>query len=519
MDLTLGGMIRARAADRGDRPAITYQERSTSYAELDARASRVANALIGEGVGPGDRVAFLDHNSPEYFEVLLGGGKVGAVSVAVNWRLHPSEMAWILNDSQASVLVVGTDLLPALDEMEPELESVRRVVVLGDHPRHPGYEAWIGDRPADDPDVEVAPDDVAMLVYTSGTTGLPKGAMIPHRNLFALVPYASAEWGFGPESVSLVVMPLFHIAGSGWGLVGLYLGAHNVLLRAVDPAAILAAVPEHRITHTIFVPAVMQLLMATPGVTETDFSSLRTVVYGASPITREVLVRAIETFGCEFSQAYGLSETTGAVVMLPAADHHPDGPSPERLRAAGVAMPGVELRIVDPGTGADVPTGAVGEVWIRSGQVMRGYWNRPEDTAGSITPDGWFRSGDAGYLDEHGYLFIQDRVKDMIITGGENVYPIEVENVLMTHPGVADVAVIGVPDDRWGEAVKAIVVRAPGIEATEAELVAHAREHLAHYKCPTSVAWADELPRNPSGKILKRELRAPYWEGQERAVH
>jgi long-chain acyl-CoA synthetase len=246
---------------------------------------------------------------------------------------------------------------------------------------------------------------------------------------------------------------------------------------------------------------------------------LHAIVYGASPISRDVLVRAIDRFGCDFYQAYGLTETTGAVVMLPAADHDPDGPHPERLHAAGLAMPGVELRVADPGTGTALPTGTVGELWIRSSQVMAGYWNQPAETARAITPDGWFRSGDAGYLDEDGYFFVSDRVKDMIISGGENIYPAEVEHLMMEHPDVADVAVIGVPDDRWGETVKALVVRAPGATATEADLIAFTRERLAGYKCPTSVDWIDVLPRNPSGKVLKRDLREPYWRDHDRAVH
>jgi long-chain acyl-CoA synthetase len=263
----------------------------------------------------------------------------------------------------------------------------------------------------------------------------------------------------------------------------------------------------------------MQFLLMTPGIDDADFSSLRAIVYGASPISRDVLVRAIDRFGCDFYQAYGLTETTGAVVMLPAADHDPDGPHPERLQAAGLAMPGVELRIADPVTSAPVPAGAVGELWIRSSQVMAGYWNQPHETAHAITPDGWFRSGDAGYLDDDGYFFISDRVKDMIISGGENIYPAEVEHVLMEHPDVADVAVIGVPDDRWGETVKALVVRTPGTTTTEADLIAFTRDRLAGYKCPTSVDWIDVLPRNPSGKVLKRDLREPYWRDHDRAVH
>jgi acyl-CoA synthetase (AMP-forming)/AMP-acid ligase II len=268
----------------------------------------------------------------------------------------------------------------------------------------------------------------------------------------------------------------------------------------------------------VLVPAVIQFLLATPDVADTDFSSLDLIVYGASPISEEVLKGAIRTFGCRFMQAYGMTETTGGVVLLPPEDHDPDGPNAHRLRAAGKAGPGCEVRVVDPEGLDDVPVGSVGEILIRSPQNMKGYWMMPEATAETILPDGWLRTGDAGYLDDDGYVYIHDRVKDMIISGGENIYPAEVENCLMSHPGVADVAVIGVPDERWGETPLAIVVRTPDTDVGADEIIAYARENLAHFKCPTSVDFADELPRNPSGKLLKKDLRAPYWEGRNRAV-
>jgi long-chain acyl-CoA synthetase len=293
-----------------------------------------------------------------------------------------------------------------------------------------------------------------------------------------------------------------------------------VVLRDIDPARILEVIPEFGVTNAFMVPAVIQFLLLTPGVESTDFSSLRTLVYGASPITDKVLVKGIETFGCEFIQVYGLTETTGAITQLDGADHDPEN-RPQLLRSCGRPYPWVEMRVVD-GEGNDVPTGQVGELWTRSHQNMAGYWNNPQATAEAVTPDGWFRTGDAGFLDEDGFVYLHDRVKDMIVTGGENVYPAEVENVLMRHPAVADVAVIGVPDEKWGEAVKAIVVPAPDSDVAPADiqaaLIAFARESLAGYKLPKSVDLAEALPRNPSGKLLKRELREPYWEGADRRV-
>ena len=310
-------------------------------------------------------------------------------------------------------------------------------------------------------------------------------------------------------------MPLFHIAGSGWGLLGLYAGAQSVVVRDIIPTEILKVIPEHRITRAIFVPAVLLFLVQTPGAQETDFSSLNLIAYGASPIPLDLLRAAIATFKCDFAQVYGLTETTGAVTYLPPEDHDPDGNA--RMRSCGRPMGGITVRVVD-GNGRDLPPGEVGEIIVKTKQNMKGYWNLPDETAKAMKGD-WFYTGDAGYLDSDGYLYIHDRVKDMIVSGGENVYPAEVESALFGHPAIADVAVIGVPDDKWGEAVKAIVVLKPGAEADAAGIIAFARERIAAYKAPRSVDFVEALPRNPSGKILKRELRDPYWHGRARQVN
>jgi long-chain acyl-CoA synthetase len=498
---------------------ITYGSRVITWGEMRARASRVAQALRGEGVGPQDRVAFVERNAPEYFEVLFGGGMLNAVNVAVNWRLAPREMAYIINDAEARVLFVGADFLPHLGEIEATLTSVRTIVVLGEHPRHEGYASWVARHPDVDPMVAVAPGDVAMQLYTSGTTGLPKGAMLTNANLGILVPRMGPAWGFDATSVNVVAMPLFHIGGCGWALVGMYLGGHSILFREFVPKEVLAAIGRHRITNALFVPAMLQFMTATPAAAESDYGSLRSIVYGASPITNEVLIRSMKTFGCDLIQVYGLTESTGAITQLDPADHDPSGPRAHLLRSAGKPYPWIELRIVDPGTGQDCPVGQVGELWTRSPQNMKAYWNKPEETARVLGADGWLRTGDAGYLDAEGYVYLTDRVKDMIISGGENIYPAEVENALADHPAIADVAVIGVPDARWGETVKAIVVRAPGADPSPAAIIDYTRERLAHFKCPTSVDFADSLPRNPSGKLLKRELREPYWKGHTRRIN
>ena len=533
MGWTVVGTLRRWAGETPDRPmlsgpGVTGGTETRTWAEEHERTSRLAHALLDASVGAGDRVAFLDKNGLAYFDVLLGGAKINAVNVAVNWRLAPPEMADVINDAGAKVLFVGPDLLPHLDAMEDQLTTVRRIVVVGEHPKrehpkreHPKHlalEDWLDGQPASDPGAEPAADDVAMQLYTSGTTGLPKGVMLTNTNLGTLVPEGSLELEIDQHSVSMVAMPLFHIGGSGWAVLGLSNGCHTVVVREVDPALLLSTIARFGVTHTFVVPAVLQLMLAVPGVDGVDLSSLHTIAYGAAPISEDVLRRCLDTFRCRFVQLYGLTETTGAITVLRPGEHTPGGPHPERLRSCGQPYRHVEIRVVDPESGEDRPVGEVGELWARSAQNMLGYWGKPEETARTIDADGWLRTGDAGYLDADGFVYLHDRIKDMVVSGGENVYPAEVENALMSHPAVADVAVIGVPSERWGETVKAIVVPAPGSEPDEAELIAWCRERLAHYKCPTSVDLTDVLPRNPSGKILKRDLRAPYWAGHERSI-
>jgi long-chain acyl-CoA synthetase len=513
---SIAEIIRSHAVERPAAPALEIDGRSVTFGDLDASANRVARALAGAGVAAGDRVAFIEKNGLEWFEVTFGLAKLGAVNVAVNWRLAPAEMAQIIDDAQAQVVIVGPEFVAHIEKVEEQLGRVHTIVAIGGHDRWHDYASWVGDDPADDPGYTPGGDEVAFQLYTSGTTGLPKGVMLTNDNFFGNIGGIAMQWRFTEDSVNIAMMPMFHIAGAGWSMVGLLFGCRTVVLRDVDPARILQVIPEFGVTNIFMVPAVIQFVLATPGVETTDFSSVRALIYGASPITDKVLVQGIDTFGCEFIQVYGLTETTGAITQLEGKDHDPIA-RPELLRSCGKPYPWVELRVVDPESGEDKPVGDVGELWTRSSQNMAGYWNNPDATADAITPDGWLRTGDAGYFDDEGFIYLHDRVKDMIVSGGENVYPAEVENALMKHPAVADVAVIGVPDERWGEAVKAIVVRGSA-EVAEDELIAFAREHLAGYKLPKSVDFADVLPRNPSGKLLKRELREPYWKDVDRRV-
>jgi long-chain acyl-CoA synthetase len=519
MIMSLGDLIRKHGSERPDAIAITFHDRDITYGELEERSSRVAQGLLGEGVSSQEHIAFIDKNSPAYFEVLYGGGKVNAINVAVNWRLAAPEMAYVVNDAQAKVVFVGEEFFPQLDDVEGQLTTVKKIVTLGRHPKHESYDDWVSRQDATDPRVPSDGEDVCMQLYTSGTTGLPKGAMLTNNNFFPLVRNVVGPWFFDEQSVNIVVMPLFHIAGCAWGIIGNYMGVRNILLRDVIPSEILQSIPRYGVTNAIFVPAVLQFLLMTPGVESTDLSTLRAILYGASPITEDILIRSMQTFGCKFIQVYGLTETTGAITQLDPEDHDPGGPRANLLRSCGKPYPWLEIKTVDPATEVQTPPGTVGEIWVRGPQNMKGYWGMPAETAKTIRPDGWLRSGDAGYFDEDGFLFIHDRVKDMIISGGENIYPAEVENALMAHPDIADVAVIGIPSEKWGESVKAVVVRASGSQIGDKEIIEFARSKIAHYKCPTSVDFAEALPRNPSGKLLKREIREPYWEGIDRRVH
>lgn len=511
-------VIRTHASERGGKTAIVQDDFTQTWAELDERSNRVANALAAAGVGSEDRVAFVDKNGFEYFEVLFGCAKLNAVTVNINWRLAPPEVAWIANDAQASVFVFGQEFADTVDKIRGELTHTTTFVCLGDDDRFDSYESWLSDDTSD-PGVEPTGSDVAFQLYSSGTTGLPKGVMLSNDNLFALLPDASETWGFNDDMVSMVAMPLFHIGGSGWAMAGMFNGGTSVIVRELDPAALIDLIGKERITHGFLVPAVFQFMLMMPNVDDGDYSSLEMLVYGASPITEEVLAASVNKFGCKFAQAYGLTETTGVIVTLPPEDHDPNGPNKHRLRSCGKPNSNVEVKIVDPDSGEEVPTGEVGEIVTRSDQNMVGYWNNEEGTKAAFTEDGFFRTGDAGYFDEDGYLYIHDRMKDMIVSGGENVYPAEVENALMKHEAIADVAVIGVPDDKWGEVGKAMVVKAEGHDPSEEEILAFARHELAGFKIPKSVDFIAEIPRNPTGKMLKKDLRAPFWEGRERNVN
>lgn len=520
---TIGDIIRHQGRQRNNEIALEFEGDEMTYGALDLGSNQAANALASVGVGKGDRIAYLGKNSHLYFEILAGAAKLGAVMTPINWRLARPEVTYVLNDCQAKVLFVGPGFADLVKDIEKTLKHVDRIYGSeGNEGSFPSYPEWRSEFSDSDPMVDCDVGADAIQLYTSGTTGHPKGAILTHGSLFSsrmndVDEEELMDWQKTvPGEVALLAMPCFHISGTGYGLGLLFNSTRGVVLPEYDPTRALELIENYNISKIFMVPAAIQILLNHPRIKEVDFSNLKYISYGASPIPLELMKQAMDVLGCGFVQMYGMTETSGTIVTLNPEDHVPEG-SP-RMRSVGTPLKDVEVKVIDE-TGSSVPTNTIGEIAVRSPKNMKGYWNRPEATAETIDAEGWLRTGDAGYLDEGGYLFIQDRVKDMIISGGENVYPAEVENAIYAHPKIADVAVIGVPDQKWGEAVKACVVVKNGEKITEADVIAHAREHIAGYKCPKSVDFIDELPRNPSGKILRKDLRAPYWKDKDRAVN
>ncbi|MEO3758581.1 long-chain-fatty-acid--CoA ligase [Mycobacterium sp. B14F4] len=504
------------AETKPDEEAMTYLERTWTWAEWNDRVRRLAGALKERGIKRGDVVAFLDKNHPACVELTLAAASLGAANAIINFRLAADELDYVLNDSGAKLLIVGQELKPGIDKIRDKLAGVEHIIeVTPEGGEGDEYEAMLAaSTPVGRAD-DVDPDDVAIIMYSSGTTGRPKGVQLTHANLIAHTINAHEGFDFDEGDKSMVSMPLFHVGGSSYVQFGIHDGVPSVMTREVDGLSLAGAILKGA-NRTFLVPAVLAKVLESGEDAVNLFGALKTFAYGASPMPLPLLRQALQAWpNTDFMQAYGLTEVCGVIShLLPEA--HRDPGKEERLTSAGTLVPNAEVRVVDPDTLEDVPVGEQGELWFRSPQLMKGYHNKPDATAEAITEDGWFRTGDIGRIDEGGYIFVEDRLKDMIISGGENIYSIEVERVLAEHPAVTDVAVIGVPDEKWGEVVKA-VVSVEG-EATPEEIIAFSRERLAAYKCPKTVDITDELPRNPTGKILKKELRKPYWEGRDRST-
>jgi acyl-CoA synthetase (AMP-forming)/AMP-acid ligase II len=506
------------AQTKPDETAVTYLNRSWTWAQWYDRVRRLAGALRERGIGRGDVVSFLDKNHPACVELTFACSLVGAANAIINFRLVADEVDHAVNDAGSRMLLVGSELMPLVEKLRDRLPRVERIVeVTPDGAPGDEYEALLAAATPLDRDPAVTPDDVVLVMYSSGTTGHPKGVMLTQANMLAHTVNAHDGWVFEEGDVNLVAMPLFHVGGSSYVLFGVHDGIPSLMTRDPDGASLAGAIMAGA-NRTFLVPAVLAQVLQSGEQAVAVFGKLKTYTYGASPMPMPLLRAAMAAWpATDFIQVYGLTEVGGvATHLMPEA--HRDTEHPERLVSAGQPIPGMELKIVDPVTLDEVPAGGNGEIWLRTPQLMKGFLGKPEATAEVVRSDGWFRTGDMGRVDDEGFVFVEDRIKDMIISGGENIYSPEIERVLAEHPAVMEVAIIGVPDDRWGETVKAVVALKPDTTATPDELIAHCRKHLAAYKCPTSVDIRDALPRNPTGKILKRDLRKPYWEGRDRST-
>jgi acyl-CoA synthetase (AMP-forming)/AMP-acid ligase II len=506
------------ARNTPDAPCLSHDDASMSYSEINAAANKLGNSFLHLGVEKGQRVSILGENSFEHCLLSMAASKVGAVAVPLNYRLAPAELAFILEDSNARVLIVLAGMESALEALRPRL-SPDIAIITHDQPDSLHWDDWIARFPDTSPGIEVDKDEPFLQLYTSGTTGNPKGVVTSHFNALQLTMMNIIATPGRPDfgTAGILCAPLFHIGGAGSMLASIYNGQHTLLHRIFDPVKILDDMETYPVTSIFMVPAMIMAVLQVPGVEQRDFSKLKTMFYGASPISETVLRQAIEVFQCEFIQMYGMTETTGTVVNLSPDDHRRAlAGKPELLRSCGRPSVGVEIKIMNT-RGNEVSTGDVGEIWVKSDTNMLCYYNLPEATAANLT-DGWVHTGDAGYLDDEGFLYLKDRIKDMVVSGGENIYPVEVENAVAKLEAVADVAVIGVPDEKFGEALLAIVVTKPGMTLSVEEIIDFCRDEIAGYKIPRQLEIVEELPRNPSGKILKKLLREPYWEGVTRKI-
>lgn len=503
-----------------DNPAFIFEGKRFTWTEADERVNRLANALMGLGIKRGDHVAILSKNCNEYLETYFACSRSASICTAFNYRLTPHELQYVIDNSEAKVVIVSDEFLDTLEQIRPNLKSAEHYVVIEQAPEGmKSYAELIESASPDKPEVEQHEDDVVLQMYTSGTTGLPKGAMLTHRNLLTNAIGCSFGMQLQQGDCILMVAPLYHMAAGMCSLAVILQGGPILLHRDFNPMAILDDLEGGEVTSALFIPVMINFLLQMPDIEKRDFSNIRGIIYGASPMPVELLRRAIEIFKCDFVQGYGQTESSAVLCVLRPEEHVLDG-TPEQVRrlgSGGREVFGTEVRVVNE-DGQDVKPGEIGEVIGRGNNVMKGYWKMPEATAEAIR-DGWLHTGDLATVDEAGYVYILDRVKDMIISGGENIYCREVEETLYTHPAIADAAVIGVPDEQWGETVKAFVVLKDGEKATAEEIIDFTRKYLAGFKRPRSVEFVESLPRNLSGKVLKKVLREPYWKDRDRRVH
>ncbi|MCH9826417.1 MAG: long-chain-fatty-acid--CoA ligase [Gammaproteobacteria bacterium] len=502
---TLGDIPRYYARHCPERTALIDGAGKLSFGELDAISDRIAAALAAR-LDTVKHVGFLGKNSSRYFQVLFGAAKAGWAVTPLNWRLPPAELAPIIDDAQCSLVWVDHDFAAVFGETASRCRQTCEMVAFdSSSAEDAALLSWLASSPSREPEPRIHPDDTVALIYTSGTTGCPKGVQLTHRTFagIRLCEHLEPALDFQDGDVMLTVMPVFHLVGTGLSVQALYNGAAVSLLPALEPEKLLELIERDRPSICALVPTAIQMMLDHPKAKTTDFSSLRLVMYAGSPISAALLKRAMAEMKCKLMQFYGSTEASGALTLLRPEQH--DLHNEEKLKSCGTPLPLIEFRVVDD-QGQEVPDGQRGEFMVRGPNMFRGYWNAPEASR-AVLKDGWYRTGDAGYRDKDGLLYIVDRVKDMIVTGGENVYSAEVEQVLYKHPAVKTCAVVGLPDERWGERITAVIIPASGEPPDAAAIIAHCREHIAGYKVPKEIRFVDSLPVTPTGKVQKRMLR------------
>jgi long-chain acyl-CoA synthetase len=506
---TLGDIPRKGFAIHRNRVAMVFDNRNITYGELEDRVNRLANVLLGLGLKKGDRVTIMAENTFKYIEVYFGAAKAGLSVTPLNYRLSDKELAYIINDSEATVFFTGDGQEQRTIGLKSDLKAIRHWVSLDNEVEgFMFHEDLLAKASGIDPMVDVDENEVAILMYTGGTTGLPKGVMLSHRNLLTGHYALIIGYSFTRNDTTCFSLPMFHVAI--WPVICLLMmGGKSVILPRPDVGKILETIQNERCTHMVLVPTVLQWLVDDPRTNQFDLSSLRLITYAGSPMPLQVLKRCMDNFGPILAQGYGMTEAAPFVTVHCADDHVLEGPRSRLLGSVGKVGVCVESRVVDEDDHV-LPPGEIGEICIRGKNIMKGYWKNPELTAQALR-GGWLHTGDVGMIDEEGYIFLMDRKADMIITGGENVYPAETEDILYQHPAVGECAVVSAPDDKWGERVQAVVVLKAGQSATEKELIDHCKGKLAGYKCPKSIKVWEELPKTSVGKILRREVKKHFW--------
>lgn len=510
--MLIGDILRRNAKLYPHKTAIVFEGKKYSYGELDDRIKRLANRLRAKGIGKGDRVGLLEHPCPQYIELYIAIPKIGAVLTPLNCRLAGRELEYIINDAEIKMLILGKEFIDVIHSIQSDLKTVVTYFCIGDAPSGMGtYEELITGFSPEVQEIDIDDDDIAVQMYTSGTTGKPKGAMLTHKNLISMYISRIIDFKLDMDDIFLSAVPYYHTAAE-YALVILYAGGTLIIHGKFEPGDFLETLETENVTFTLGVPSMVNFLLQhiEKHPRYYDFSNLKMFLYGASPMPVAVLRKAIETFKPVFLHSYGLTEASPGVTFLRPEEQVLEGPEEKvrRLASCGKEIFNVEARVVNE-QGVDVKPGEVGEIIVKGDNIMKGYWKLPEETAETIK-NGWLHTGDMATVDEDGYVFIVDRRKDMIISGGENIYPREVEEVLYSHPSILEAAVIGVPDEDWGESVKAFVVLKEGKKVSEEEIIDFCKKNLASYKKPKSVEFLDSLPRNPVGKVLKKELRESF---------